>query len=224
MYKYLSNDAAKFNIAFENVSHYLVTSRSYARLWKTVNVLSPFAFGRSGKPGSAYDVDPLLLCETCTSWQYSTYRWPSTYPVNRLYHPLRNVMFNLFEVFTRIIDRMGRVARARLHGSFILVNGDASDLACLIKKFHSRNTPSCQIVASRRQTLRIIRSISGIRSELFFNYKYKLLNLTANFILPVSPRIRYSCSRSTTIEISLIEWNMTWVTRRGSQSAKIEID
>jgi len=73
MYKYLSNDATEFNIAFENVSHYLVTSRSIKKLCasmknvQTVNVLSPFAFGRSGKPGSAYDVDPLLLCETCTS-------------------------------------------------------------------------------------------------------------------------------------------------------------
>jgi len=80
MYKYSSNDAVKFNIAFENVSRYLVTSRSIKKLCasmknvQTVNVLSPFAFGRSGKPGSAYDVDPLLLCETCTSWQYSTYR------------------------------------------------------------------------------------------------------------------------------------------------------
>jgi len=123
------------------------------------------------------------------------------HPVNRLYHPLRNVMFNLFEMFTRIIDRMGRAARTRLHGSFILVNGDASDLAYLIKKFHSRNTPSCQIVASCRQTLRIIRNKSGICRSYFsitnINYWILLQILSSPYC-----SVFGSYPRSTMVEIS----------------------
>lgn len=54
----------------------------------------------SNKPGSACDVDPLLSRETCTSWQFGH---PPIQSID-LYHPLRNVTFNLLEMFTQIIE------------------------------------------------------------------------------------------------------------------------
>lgn len=180
MYDYSSGDAAKFNVAFGNVSHYLLTSRSIKKSRtrvrtkrsnvQTVNVLSPFAFGRSGhgKPGSACDVlKGNSLRETCTSWQYSlqvTIRL-SSQQVCTIHYVMSRLISSKcsFELLT-----MERAATTCLHGSFgiILVNDDASDLAYLIKIFQLRYV-TAQIVASRRQTLKNVRDKRGIYSELF---------------------------------------------------------
>lgn len=66
-----------------------------------------------------------------------------------LYHPLRNVTFNLFEMFIRIIDHGTRRynALARIFLDHPRQRRRASDLAYLIKKFHSRDVKlsNCRI-------------------------------------------------------------------------------
>jgi len=54
-----------------------------------------------------------------------------------LYHPLRNVTFNLFEMFTRIIDHetYRYNALARIFLNHPCQQRDASDLTYLIKNF-----------------------------------------------------------------------------------------
>lgn len=159
MYNYSSSDAAKFNVAFGNVSHFLLTSKRIKKrvctnkTFKRLTMLSPFAFGRSGhgKPGSARHVDPLLLHETCTSWQYGlqvTICLSSQQVCTIHYVMSRLISLKCsFELLT-----MGHTVTMRLHGSFgiILVNDDASDLAYLIKTFQLRYV-TAQIVASHRQ-------------------------------------------------------------------------
>lgn len=59
----------------------------------------------SSKPGSACDVNPFLSYKTCTSWEIRPTNGHQPIQSIGLYHPLRNVTFNLLEMLTQIIEK-----------------------------------------------------------------------------------------------------------------------